>query len=109
MTKASFFCCCCCLLIVVICMCFLCDVSDVIKTRSTLSKLIPLHKEFNQEDLTVQCYDKLITTYGGDSDTSEVCMVSLEFVTYVVNREGLSQTHWDKVNHSSLAVLLDNI
>ena len=42
-----------------------------------------------------------------DSDASEVSRVSLEFVTYVVNRTELSKTHWDKVNHSSLAVLLD--
>jgi len=70
------------------------------KTRATLSKLISLHKELNEEDNVTQAYGSLLKTYEespSEGEASEASRASLDFVQYVVVREKLVQGHWQEV------------
>ena len=72
----------------------------MLKARATLSKLISLHKELNEEDEVVRSYCSLLRLYEGslsESEASEVSRVSLDFVEYVIVREKLVRDHWQEV------------
>lgn len=80
--------------------CILCVCSDLVKMRSTCFKLIALHKEFNQQNKVIDCYDKIISTYVDDlsqSDANDLSKLWLEFGNYLMSRDEISDSDWMKV------------
>ena len=84
--------------------------SNVLKTRSTLQKLIALHKEFHHDDDVLHCYSQLVHTIGSGEGEGAVAMATqgddeaavahiwTETTSYLLGRKELSADVWTMVS-----------
>lgn len=91
----------CIVVVVVVVLLFVC--SDLVKTRSTYSKLIALHRELNQQDQVIECYSQILSTFDkscedlSETDTNDLSKTWLEFGTYLISRGEIVNRDWVKV------------
>ena len=81
--------------------------SNVPKTRSTLQKLIALHKEFDHDDDIMHCYSQLVHTIEGeesvamatpDDNQTAVTQIWVETTSYLLGKSELSPDTWYMVS-----------
>ena len=90
---------------------FFVNFSNIPKTRSTLQKLISLHKEFHHDDDVLHCYSQLVGTIesgegreepvamatpGGDQ--AAVGQIWIETTSYLLGRKELTADTWSMVS-----------
>ena len=75
--------------------------------RSTLQKLIALHKEFHHDDNVLHCYSQLVHTIGSSEGEGAVAMATqgddiaqiwIETTSYLLGRKELSTDVWTMVS-----------
>lgn len=91
--------------------------SNAVKKRSTLQKLIVLHKEFDHDAEVLHCYKELVDSIASsgeekematphEDDSAAIDQAWIEATSYLLGRKELSDEAWALVSEISTLIVI---